>query len=90
MSGQMPLTEEKPMNFFEWIRVAVRRAVLLGVSDAVEDLGSPADVEDSRQKLLAVLRGSDAGSQARLTGNTKRKKLGRSLSDAAAQANPST
>ena len=78
------------MNFFEWIRDAVRRAVLLGVSDAVEDLGTPADVEDSREKLLAVLRGGDSGSRPRIGGSSKRKKLGRTLSQAAGQANAST
>ncbi len=78
------------MNFFEWIRDAVRRAVLLGVSDAVEDLGTPADVEDSRQKLLAVLRGGDSTSRPQIGASSKRKKLGRTLSQAASQANAST
>ena len=78
------------MNFFEWIREAVRRAVLLGVSDAVEDLGTPPHVEESREKLLAVLRGGEGAPQRRITGSTKRKKLGRSLSETAAQANAST
>ena len=78
------------MNFFQWIRDAVRRAVLLGVSDAVEDLGTPADVDDSREKLLAVLRGGDSTSRPRIGASSKRKKLGRTLSRAASQANAST
>ena len=77
------------MNFFEWIRDSVRRAVLLGVSDAVEDLGTPNDAEDTRQKLLTVLRGGDTASRPR-GGGAKRKKLGRPLSQTAAQSNPST
>jgi hypothetical protein len=78
------------MSFFEWIRDAVRRAVLLGVSDAVEDLGTPADAEETRQKLLTVLRGGDSASPRRVGASTKRKKLGRTLSQTAAQANPSS
>ncbi len=78
------------MNFFEWIREAVRRAVLLGVSDAVEDLGTPPKVEESREKLLGVLRGGDDAPRRRGSGGTKRKKLGRSLSETATQANAST
>jgi len=78
------------MNFFEWIREAVRRAVLLGVSDAVEELGTPPHVEESREKLLAVLRGGEGGTPRRISGGTKRKKLGRSLNETAAPANPST
>jgi len=78
------------MSFFEWIREAVRRAVLLGVSDAVEDLGTPDDVQESRDKLLAVLRGGDSTSRPRIGSSPKRKKLGRTLSQTAGQTNAST
>jgi hypothetical protein len=43
-------------GFYGWIRDGVRRAVLLGVSDAVEQLGSPDDQQDISPHLLAVLR----------------------------------
>ena len=33
------------MNLFAWIRDGVKDAVLLGVSDAVGDIGTPADGE---------------------------------------------
>ncbi len=75
------------MNFFEWIREAVRRAVLLGVSDAVEDLGTPPDREETRQQLLSVLRGNQPASRSRVGTSGKRKKLGRTLTEAAGQPN---
>ena len=68
------------MNFFTWIRDGVRQAVLLGVSDAVEDLGTPHEGDDMPQRLLSVLRegrpaiANEAGFEP-----GKRKKLGRTL-----------
>lgn len=44
-------------GFYGWIRDGVRRAVLLGVSDAVEQLGVPENSQDVSPHLLAVLRG---------------------------------
>ncbi len=44
------------LGFYGWIRENVRRAVLLGFSDAVEQLGSPTEGEDTSPQLLAVLR----------------------------------
>jgi hypothetical protein len=68
------------MNFFTWIRDGVRHAVLLGLSDAVGDIGTPVDGDDISQRLLQTLRNgqpalAEAGSQDRPV----RKKLGRSL-----------
>ena len=44
------------MNFFSWIREGVRQAVLLGVNDAVEHIGTPPDGNDMGQRLLDVVR----------------------------------
>lgn len=44
------------LGFYGWIRENVRRAVLLGFSDAVEQLGLPAEHEQLSPQLLAVLR----------------------------------
>lgn len=44
------------MNFYGWVRDGVRRAVLLGVSDAVEQLGAPSNDQEMSKHLLAVLR----------------------------------
>jgi hypothetical protein len=68
------------MNFFTWVRDGVRQAVLMGVSDAVGDIGTPPDGDDISQRLLQALRSgqpviTDASSHDRGT----RKKLGRSL-----------
>ncbi|HEV3022331.1 MAG TPA: hypothetical protein VGX76_07675 [Pirellulales bacterium] len=43
------------LGFYGWIRENVRRAVLLGFSDAVEQLGLPAESEEISPQLLAVL-----------------------------------
>lgn len=44
------------MNFFGWIRDGVRQSVLLGVSDAVEQLGTPAAVEDLHPSVAGLLK----------------------------------
>jgi hypothetical protein len=44
------------LGFYGWIRENVRRAVLLGFSDAVEQLGLPSEQEEVSPQLLAVLR----------------------------------
>ncbi|MEQ8789125.1 MAG: hypothetical protein RIC55_22625 [Pirellulaceae bacterium] len=51
------------MNFFGWIREGVKQSVLLGVSDAVENLGMPPESEESNEKLLSFLR-DETGGQA--------------------------
>lgn len=70
------------LGFYGWIREGVRRAVLLGVSDAVQQMGAPADGEEISQQLLTVLREhrvpavEDRRSSAP---RSERKRLGRSL-----------
>lgn len=68
------------LGFYHWIRDGVRRAVLLGVSDAVQELGLPQEHETVHERLLAVLaspRPLDAPQP--VTGKEPRKRLGRSL-----------
>jgi len=83
------------MNFFTWIRDGVRQSVLLGVSDAIETLGTPASTEDLHPSVAGLLRvdknvdasprlapvgvGNGAGNGGGNTAN--RKRLGRSLKD---------
>jgi hypothetical protein len=79
------------MNFFSWIRDGVRHAVLLGVSDAVGDIGTPHDGDDISQRLLQTLRTGqptliDAKPQEQ---RLPRKKLGRSLEQIQAGAKTS-
>ena len=71
------------VNLFAWIREGVKQSVLLGVSDAVETLGTPESGEDLRQNLLASLRNSPSDEGKRLADNPPRKRLGRSLKDIA-------
>jgi hypothetical protein len=75
------------MSLFNWIRDGVRQAVLLGVSDAVQNLGTAPDGSDMNQRLLDVIRSGnvDAGGVATLTAEPRRKKLGRSLTDIQAE-----
>lgn len=68
------------VDFFSWIRDGVRRAVLTGVSDAVQHLGE-SPTGDFNQRLHAALSaGNPALDDARGT-STGRKRLGRSLKD---------
>ena len=71
---------------FGWIREAVRRSVLLGFSDAVEQLGVPAESGELHPQLAAVLRSSSpmaaigqSGGDTRGYQKPERKRLGRSL-----------
>jgi hypothetical protein len=69
-------------NFFTWIREGVRQAVLLGVSDAIEHIGAPPEGGNLSEHLLAGLRPDGAASlPQQMSGDAKRKRLGRSLKD---------
>lgn len=79
------------MNFFVWIRESVKRAVLLGVSDAMEQIGPPAEGDENTQKLLSSLREHVAlEAQPALPTGARGKRLGRSLNQIQAQARPAT
>jgi len=73
-------------NFFDWIRDGVRRSVLLGVSDATQQLGMPPDEDKARDTILAFLQDdSDVSNRGQLTGPTTGgrggRKLGKSITD---------
>ena len=80
---------EGKMGFFEWIREGVRQAVVLGLADAVDDVGVRNQGEDFGPALAASLRERVAeprsgsatieGSAAK-TSRAKGRRLGRSLS----------
>ena len=81
------------MNFFGWIRDGVRQSVLLGVSDAVEQLGTPAAIEELHPSVAGFLKvdGSNTGapklthatgSGVSPTNHSKsRRRLGKSLKE---------
>jgi hypothetical protein len=79
------------MNFFVWIREGVKRSVLLGVSDAIEQIGVPADGDEGTQRLLTSLRQHMAlEAQPGVAGGSGRKRLGRSLNQIQAEARGAT
>ena len=67
------------LNVFDWIREGVKRSVILGVSDAMEAIGTPDgdDVHSRLAHLLPATAPADA-TQPAIPGG-KRKRLGRSL-----------
>ena len=76
------------INFFGWIRDGVKQSVLLGVSDAIETIGTPEDSKGLHPNVAALLRNETAaaGSQtgvARISGQSpaSKKRLGKSLRD---------
>jgi len=44
------------MSFFQWVREGVRQAVVLGLADAVEDVGTRVQEEDLGPALAKTLR----------------------------------
>jgi hypothetical protein len=71
-------------NLFSWIREGVRQSVILGVSDAVDAIGSPQVDDPIRERLNQLLQPialEGAPATAAVAGNAKRKRLGRSLRD---------
>lgn len=70
-------------NLFAWIREGVRRSVILGVNDAVEEIGSPHGDEAWKERLVSLLEApaADGGADTATIGAGKRKRLGRSLKD---------
>jgi hypothetical protein len=82
--------EDARMNFFNWIRDGVRQAVLLGVNDAVGDLGTPHEGDDISHRLLETIRSGGAAlpieAESHAPRSPARKKLGRSLEQIQASA----
>jgi hypothetical protein len=75
-------------NLFNWIREGVKRSVMLGVADAIEEVGAPANSPELQASLNNFLTRTEApleGIAATATvGGDKsagRKRLGRSLKD---------
>jgi hypothetical protein len=73
------------VGVFGWIREGVRRAVLLGFSDAVEQVGASDEKESLHPQLQSLLRESPRRLTAEsppvepLPTRQQRKRLGRSL-----------
>jgi len=67
------------VNFFEWLRSGVRQSVLLGVSDAIEQIGAPADNDELHPNFAALLQTEAAKPKRGKAGS--RKRLGKSLKE---------
>ena len=70
------------LNVFTWIREGVKQSVLLGVADALEDIGAAPDGDDLQPRIREHLsRQILANPATRPTADAKSKRLGRSLKD---------
>ncbi|MEE2934710.1 MAG: hypothetical protein VYA84_01810 [Planctomycetota bacterium] len=67
------------VNFFEWLRDGVRQSVLLGVSDAIEEIGAPADADKLHPNVAAILTNDKPKPKSSRGGG--RKRLGKSLKE---------
>ncbi len=67
------------VNFFEWLRDGVRQSVLLGVSDAIEQIGTPADSDELHPNVAAMLQSEPT--KTKRGGGGGRKRLGKSLKE---------
>lgn len=71
-------------NLFAWIREGVKQSILLGVSDAVETIGTPNDADEINPQFLEFLRSGNVNESDKVSTaapTAKRKRLGRSLKD---------
>ena len=78
------------LGLFNWIRDGVRQSVLLGVSDAIDTIGSPEENRSLNPALLSfakqplAMQGNariDEPPARKLPAASGRKRLGRSLRD---------
>lgn len=84
---------QQNIGVFGWIREGVRRAVLLGFSDAVEQVGGADDKESLSPHFQSLLRDAPRrmleetrGAEPIPTSRNERKRLGRSLGHIASQS----
>ena len=66
-------------NFFTWLREGVRQSILLGVHDAVEQLGTAPEGARLNQHLLTAIKPEGLPEPEKKPEG--RKRLGRSLRD---------
>jgi hypothetical protein len=80
------------MGFFAWLREGVRRAVLLGFSDAISDIGNRSESDELGPQLAAALQQgiTEPGRVAMpaISGPSGRKRLGKSLAQISQGAQP--
>jgi hypothetical protein len=73
------------MGFFAWLREGVRRAVLLGFSDAISEIGNRSQADELGPQLAAALQQGIAESgmtpAPAINSPSGRKRLGKSLAE---------
>ncbi len=74
------------MNFFQWLRDGVRQSVIMGVSDAVEQIGVPEEDQTVNPQIAALLAeptGSTSSTKRKRVTSTanSRRRLGKSLQE---------
>jgi len=80
-AGHKDWVREMNVNFFEWVREGVRQSVLLGFSDAIEEIGSPPESKEFNGKMASFI-GASGKTKSKQGGNsTPRKRLGKSLKE---------
>ena len=72
------------VNFFEWLRDGVRQSIMLGVSDAIEHIGTPADSDELHPNVAALLQGTTTKRKQTKAGG--RKRLGKTLKEMDAES----
>ncbi|HEY2839249.1 MAG TPA: hypothetical protein VGJ26_08880 [Pirellulales bacterium] len=84
---------QQNVGVFGWIREGVRRAVLLGFSDAVEQVGGADDKESLSPHLQSLLREpprrlaeENRAAEPIVASRSDRKRLGRSLGQISGQS----
>lgn len=85
------------LGFYGWIRENVRRAVLLGFSDAVEQLGTPIEGDELHPQLVSVLKQpkpllttEEPAPRSKSSSNGGRKRLGQTLDQIQERASAKT
>lgn len=68
------------INLFQWVREGVRQSVLLGVADAVDDLGNP-DGNGKFSKSIRDMARENAIDAGLVSGTPNRRRLGKSLKE---------
>ena len=58
-------------NFFSWIRDGVKQSVMLGVADAIDELGTPEE-NDATGRVMSFIDAKEAGSAGRSGAKRKR------------------
>ena len=69
------------VNFFEWLRDSVRQSVLLGFSDAMDQIGSPSDSDKLNANVAALVGQTNKTKPKRSPSGQSRKRLGKSLKE---------